>query len=43
MSYSNVVRESLPPEVFELDAVVETYPLNVKGVGITNPALLFDK
>ena len=41
MTYSNIIKESLPAEVFELDAKVEAYPLNVKKVDIIQPADLF--
>lgn len=41
MTYSNVVKESLPEEVFELDKKVENYPMNVKGVEIIDPSELF--
>ena len=41
MSYSNVIRESLPQEVFEQDKQVETFPMNVKEVKIVQPSELF--
>ena len=41
MAYSNVIRESLPPEIFDLDAKVEGLPLNVKSVEIVQPEELF--
>mgnify|MGYP002713041308 CR=1 FL=1 len=41
MSYSNVVRESLSEEVFDLDKKVEGLHLNVKKVIITPPEDLF--
>ena len=41
MTYSNIIKESLPAEVFELDKKVEAYPLNVKKVDIVQPADLF--
>lgn len=41
MSYSDVVRESLTEEVFELDKEVESYPMNVKKVEIVIPKDLF--
>lgn len=43
MSYSNVLKESLPQEVFDLDAVIQSYEMNVKGVRIDDPADLFKK
>lgn len=41
MSYSNIIRESLPERVFEADKKVEAYPMNVKKVTIESPASLF--
>lgn len=41
MSYSDIIRESLPEKVFEQDSKVESYPLNVKKVTITDPGPLF--
>ena len=41
MTYSNLVRESLTEEVFELDEEVENYPMNVKNVKVVDPAVLF--
>ena len=43
MSYSNTVRESLPDKVFQLDAKIENYPMNVKTVEIVSPEVLFQK
>ncbi len=42
MSYSNIIKESLPPEVFEADKSVEVYPMNVKEVMIQTPEALFE-
>ncbi len=36
MSYSNVVKESLPDEIFEEDKVVEKFPLNIRSVEIVD-------
>ncbi|MEQ8927282.1 MAG: pitrilysin family protein [Fulvivirga sp.] len=41
MAYSNIIKESLPEEVFELDKDVEGLKLNVKDVQITEPKELF--
>ncbi len=41
MSYSNVVKESLPQEVFDVDKLVQGYKLNVKKVVIDQPSDLF--
>ncbi len=41
MTYSNIIKESLPAEVFELDKKVEVYPMNVKQVIIEKPSELF--
>ncbi|MFY0653035.1 MAG: insulinase family protein [Cyclobacteriaceae bacterium] len=41
MSYSTVIRESLPESVFEHDKKVEGYPMNVKKVVTEEPASLF--
>lgn len=43
MSYSNTIKESLPEEVFELDKIVEKFPMNIKSVKITPPEELFNK
>lgn len=43
MSYSNIIRESLPDEVLELDKQVEGLQLNVKDVKIVSPDDLFIK
>jgi hypothetical protein len=36
MSYSNSLKSSLPPAIFEEDKIVETYPLKVNSVKIIN-------
>ena len=41
MSYSNVVRESLPEEVFNLDEEVEGLRINIKNVKVIPPEDLF--
>lgn len=41
MSYANSIRESLPPEVFELDKMIESLKINIKGVQIIPPEELF--
>jgi zinc protease len=41
MSYSNVLKSSLPKEVFEEDKKIENYPLNIKSVSIVNSAETF--
>jgi zinc protease len=41
MSYSDVIRASLPAEIFEADKKVEGYKMNVKNVVIETPANLF--
>ncbi len=41
MSYSNVVKESLGEDIFELDKKVESYSMNVKQVEIVDPKELF--
>ena len=41
MAYSNTIRESLPPEVFEADEEVEKFRMNVKEVNIVQPEALF--
>ncbi|QSE98265.1 M16 family metallopeptidase [Fulvivirga lutea] len=41
MAYSNIIKESLPEEVFELDKKVEGLKLNVTDVQITDPKELF--
>ena len=43
MSYSNVLKSSLPNEVFDEDKLVENYPLNVKSVSIVKSADTFGK
>ncbi|MFY0608284.1 MAG: insulinase family protein [Cyclobacteriaceae bacterium] len=42
MSYSNIIKESLPEEVFEADKSVEVYQMNVKEVSIQTPESLFE-
>jgi zinc protease len=41
MSYSNVLKSALPPDVFAEDKLVENYPLNVKNVSIVKSADTF--
>ncbi len=41
MSYSDVIRASLPAGIFEADKKVEGYKMNVKKVEIETPASLF--
>jgi zinc protease len=41
MTYSNIIKESLTPDVFELDKKVEVFPMNVKKVVIEEPSELF--
>jgi len=41
MAYSNIIRESLPAEVFEEDKGAENFKINVKGVEIVTPDELF--
>ncbi|SDL97572.1 zinc protease [Catalinimonas alkaloidigena] len=43
MSYANVVRESLPESVFELDKTVEAFPLRVDEVTVVPPADVFQQ
>lgn len=41
MAYSNIIKESLPKEVFEQDKEVEDYQMNVQEVNIIQPSELF--
>lgn len=41
MTYSDIIKESLPADVFAADKKVENYPMNVKKVTIEQPAELF--
>lgn len=41
MAYSDIIRESLPEEVFEEDKAVEGYEMNLKKVSIDTPKSLF--
>ncbi|XOV95234.1 MAG: M16 family metallopeptidase [Bacteroidota bacterium] len=42
MSYSDVVKGSLGPEIFEVDKKAEVFPMNVKSVKIVPPGDLFE-
>lgn len=41
MAYSNSIRESLPPKVFEEDKTVENFKMNVKEVKVVEPSAFF--
>jgi len=43
MSYSDIIKESLPEEIFEADKHVESYHMNVKNVVIQTPVDLFEE
>jgi zinc protease len=43
MSYSNLLKSSLPQEILNEDNVVSTYPLNIKDVRIVDSNATFQK